>query len=253
MNIRVKTRTFSGCVCEQEVYCISDKAKSRKEAKPRLRFKSEEEREAHKSGISRRNHARLVNENFSPTSTYSTLTFDTANEVHTFEEARYIRDLYMRRLKYAYPDAVIFFYLGKGKATRRIHGHMLCEGVPEEVIVRQWRYGEIVAIDKLREHNYYNGVDHGRDYTGLANYLFDHWTPEQGGHRWKQTRNARRPEKEEPKEIKRAYSEVKPPAPPKGYKLVESRGTKYGYMYFKYVLEPEPDTKKRVKRTTDSS
>lgn len=253
MNIRVKTRTFSGCVCEQEVYCISDKAKSRKEAKPRLRFKSEEEREAHKLGMSKRKHRRNFNENFRPTSLYSTLTFDDENEVHTWSEANYIKKLYLRRLRYAYPEAVIFFYKGRGKSTHRIHFHMVSEGIPEEVIRKQWKYGEIAYIVHLREHNYYQGVDHGQDYTGLADYLFDHWTPEQGGKRWYQTSNARRPEKEEPKEIKRAYSEVKPPAPPKGYKLVESRGTKYGYMYFKYVLEPEPDTKKRVKRTTDSS
>ena len=253
MNIRVKTRTFSGCVCEQEVYCISDKAKSRKEAKPRLRFKSEEEREAHKLGMSKRKHRRNFNENFRPTSLYSTLTFDDENEVHTWSEANYIKELYLRRLRYAYPEAVIFFYKGRGKSTHRIHFHMVSEGIPEEVIRNQWKYGEIAYIVHLREHNYYQGVDHGQDYTGLADYLFDHWTPEQGGKRWYQTRNARRPEKEEPKEIKRAYSEAKPPAPPKGYKLVESRGTKYGYMYFKYVLEPEPDTKKRVKRNTDTS
>ena len=253
MNIRVKTRTFSGCVCEQEVYCISDKAKSRKEAKPRLRFKSEEEREAHKLGMSKRKHRRNFNENFRPTSLYSTLTFDDENEVHTWSEANYIKELYLRRLRYAYPEAVIFFYKGRGKSTHRIHFHMVSEGIPEEVIRNQWKYGEIAYIVHLREHNYYQGVDHGQDYTGLADYLFDHWTPEQGGKRWYQTRNARRPEKEEPKEIKRAYSEAKPPAPPKGYKLVESRGTKYGYMYFKYVLDIEPEKKKVKKNTTDTS
>ena len=48
-------------------------------------------------------------------------------------------------------------------------------------------------------------------------------------------------------EIKKDYSEDKPPTPPKGYKMVESRGTKYGYMYFKYVLDIEPE-KKKVKK-----
>ena len=235
------------------MYTVSPKSRNIKKAKPRLRFHSEEERQAHKSGISRRNHAKLVNENFSPTSYYSTLTFDNENEVHTFEEAKYVRDLYIRRLKYAYPDAVIFFYLGRGKATRRIHGHMISEGVPPDVVIGKWTYGEIVAIDNLREHNYYNGVDYGQDYTGLANYLFEHWTPEQGGHRWKQTRNARKPEKEDPKEVKRAYSEDKPPTAPKGYILVESRCTKYGYMYFKYVKEPPMDERKRVKNRSDTS
>ena len=113
---RVKRRTFSGVVCEQEVFNVSDRLKDIKTAEPRQRFKTEEEREQHRIGISRRKHARLVNENFSPRSLYSTLTFDDEHEVHTFKDAKRIRDLYVRRLKYAFPDAVIFVYMGRGKA-----------------------------------------------------------------------------------------------------------------------------------------
>lgn len=215
----------------------------------RTRFKTEAEREAHKSGISRRRHARLVNENFSPSSLYGTLTFDAENEVYNFDETKHIRDLYVKRLKRKYPDAVIFVYMGRGKTTHRIHLHLLADGVPREYIAKQWRMGSVVRIDPLREHNYYNGVDHGRDYTGLANYLFDHWTPEQGGHRWKQTKNARQPEREEPVEIKRDYSDSKPPRPPKGYLLVEIKKTEYGYLYFKYVKEPERRLRKRAQKS----
>lgn len=159
---KVKRRIFSGVVCEQEVFCISDRIKDIKQASPRLRFKNEEEREKHREGISRRKHARLINENFSPASLYCTLTLDDAHEVHTFTEAKKIRDRYIRRLKYDYPDAVIFAYLGRGKSTHRIHMHMLADGVPPEAIQRKWGQGSILRIDHLREHNYYNGVDHGR-------------------------------------------------------------------------------------------
>lgn len=248
---RVKRRTFSGAVCEQEVFIVPDRVKDIRNAEPRVRFKTEEEREKHRLGIARRRHARLVNENFSPHSLYSTLTFDNENEVHTFQEAKYIRDLFTRRLRYAFPDAVIFSYLGRGKHTKRIHMHMISDGVPEETIQKQWLYGSVIDIDHLREHNFYDHVDHGQDYTGLANYLFDHWTPEQGGHRWKQTRNARQPDREPPTDIKRNYTEKKPPRPPKGYILVETRSTQYGYLYFKYVLEP-PE-RSREKKASDSS
>ena len=88
---KVKRRIFSGVVCEQEVFCISDRIKDIKQASPRLRFKNEEEREKHREGISRRKHARLINENFSPASLYCTLTLDDAHEVHTFTEAKKIR------------------------------------------------------------------------------------------------------------------------------------------------------------------
>lgn len=241
---RVKRRTFSGAVCEQEVFSVPDRVNI-KNAEPRERFKTDEEREQHRIGISRRKHARLFNENFSPLSLYSTLTLDDENEVHEFRDMKRLRDLYVRNLKRAYPDAVIFAYIGRGKATKRMHLHMVSDGVPEAAITEKWKYGRIVRIENLREHNYYNGVDHGRDYTGLANYLFDHWTPEQGGHRWKQTKNARKPERETPKIAVREYTEQKPPISPKGYILVETRSNKFGYLYYKYVLQPPKRSRRR--------
>ena len=244
---RVKRRTFSGVVCEQEVFSVPNRTINMEKAEPRLRFKTDAERELHKIGISRRKHARLVNENFGPTSLYSTLTLDNESEVHTFAEARRIRDLYVRRLKYHAPEAKLTIYMGRGKATQRIHFHMLSEGLPEAHIRSQWGLGGVLRIDNLREHNYYNGVDHGRDYTSIANYLFDHWTPEQGGHRWKQTKNMKKPEREEAKVAKRNYTENRPPRPPKGYVLVESKATKFGYLYFKYVLAP-PKKERRKKQ-----
>ena len=50
-----------------------------------------------------------------------------------------------------------------------------------------------------------------------------------------------RPEREKPVECKRTYTEEKAPPAPKGYKLVESKCTPYGYLYYKYVLIPEKD------------
>jgi len=47
---------------------------------------------------------------------------------------------------------------------------------------------------------------------------------------------------EEATEVKRAYSENKPPKPPKGYKLVSAKITPYGYMNFKYVKSEEDET-----------
>lgn len=245
---RVTRRIFSGVVCEQIVYNMPDSVKNIRAYKPKLRFKDDEEREAHKLGISRRKHAQIFNDNFSPSSLYSTLTFDTEFEVHTFQEARQIRRNFRRVLLYAYPDAVVFIYMGRGKSTHRIHFHMVSDGIPEEFIDAKWKYGSVKRISHLREHNYYDGVDHGKDYTGLANYLFDHWTPEQGGHHWMQTKNARKPEPEDPEELEddENYSAENPPEPPKGYKLVETKATKYGYLYFKYVLVPPKDTRKRT-------
>lgn len=240
----VKKRTFSGAVCEQEVFPVSSRTETKK-AKPRPpRFKTPEERKQHRDNISRKRHRRLVNANCSPETLYSTLTFSDEWEVHTFKEARKIRDNYFRRLLRAYPDAVIFIYMGRGRGTNRIHFHMLSNGIPETVIKNKWHEGDIFHCKNLREHNRYDGIDCGRDYTGLADYLWNHWTKEQGGHRWKATRNLKKPDEEEPKEVKRRYSEKKPPKAPPGYKLVSVHTTEWGYMNFKYVFFPDEEGKK---------
>lgn len=236
---RVKVRTDSGVVAELVYYNVSDRADVKKAKPPRPRFKNDDERAAFNLAVARRRHARTVNANFGPTSKYSTLTFSNEYEVHTFEEARKIRDNFIRRILYRCPKARIMIYMGRGKSTHRIHFHMLSEGVPEALIRELWYLGEIKQIKNLRKHNKYNGVDHGQDYTGLANYLFDHWTPEQGGRRrWKQTKNLVKPAKDKPVGVKREYSEKRPPRAPKGYILVESKQTKYGYCYFKFVKKP---------------
>lgn len=246
--IRVRQRTYSGSVCEYKIWSWMPRGRDISEAKPsKPRFQNEEERKQHSLLISKRKFARLINTNCSPSSLKSTLTFDNRNEVHTFEEARQIRENFIRRLLYKYPDAVIFLVMGRGEHTNRIHFHMVSNDIPEEYIRKQWKYGKIVEVEPLREHNWYDGVDHGQDYTALANYMFEHWTEEQGGHRWRMTKAARQPEAEKPEEIKREYSEQKPPKPPKGYMLVESQSNQYGYLYFKYVKVPPAAVRKKKK------
>lgn len=240
---RVKRRTFAGVICEQEVYSVADGADLRTARPPRPRFKSEAERQRHKDMMSQRKFVNYVNENFGTSSYYVTLTFNMENECHDAEECRMMMQRYIRRLKYKYQDAVIAAVYGQGKTTNRFHIHMITEGIPEEYLQKQWIYGEVKECRHLREHNFYNGVDHGRDYTALATYLFLHWQPEYGGHRWYLSRNARKPETETPTEVKREYSENSPPVTPKGYMLVETRSTPYGYFYYKYVRVPAQNKK----------
>ena len=97
---RVKTRTDSGAVCEMKVFNVPEWSDVKKARPPRPRFRNEDERAAHRLGISKRRHARLVNANYGPTSLYSTLTFSDEYEVHTFQDARRIRDNFVRRLQY---------------------------------------------------------------------------------------------------------------------------------------------------------
>ena len=254
MGIQMRKKLWYGQCHEQKVYNVPDGVRKIETYDPEKvkkdRFENPEAYKKFKLEISRRNHNRLFHANFSPSSLYSTLTFDNDWEVHTFEEARKIRDSYRDKLKRKYPDAVIFLYMGRGKGTNRIHLHMVSEGVPEEFIIEKWGYGRILHIVNLREHCWYEGVDRGQDYTALANYLFDHWTEEIGGHRWSMTKNARKPDVEEPTEVKVAggYSAKRPPKAPKGYMLVEINATCYGYWSFKYVVIPQKETRRMKKK-----
>ena len=243
----VKRRSFFGVVCEQTVFFAPER-QSLKTAQPRVRFKNEDERQWHRIQQSRKHNARVINTNYTAKSMYSTLTLDNENEVHTFDEAKKLRNLYVRCLKRAYPDARIHIYMGRGKTTHRIHFHMISEGIPREVIMAKWKYGTVVRVDHLKEHNYYNGVYHGEDYTGLANYLFDHWTEEQGGHRWSATRNIIQPRPEDATVTKREYTINKPPLTPKGYKLVEAKGNEFGFLSFKYVRIVAPQKRPRKRK-----
>lgn len=161
--------------------------------------------------------------------------------IHDFPTAKRELDNYIRRLRRKYPNARIVAVMGRGKSTHRIHFHAIIEGVPEDFIREKWDGGEIVRIEHLKEHVKYDGVDHGQDYTSLAVYLFEHWTPDQGKKRWTATQNLLKPEHEKPTPVLRRYNENKPPRPPKGYVFVESRATQYGFLYYKYVREiPKP-------------
>ena len=233
--MRVKRRIFSGAVLEQEVFTVPDTTRDIKNAEYRPRFADEGERAGHREAISRRNFERKVNANFGPHSLYSTLTMSNDYEVHTFDDARRMLNNFIRRLQYVCPEMQAVAVMGRGKGTNRIHFHLITNGVTRAQIAAKWVAGDVVRIENLRAHNIYNGVDHGRDYTGLARYLFDHWTPEQGGHRWKQTKNLKTPEREAAAAVNRNYTVSKPPRAPKGYRLVDARENAFGYLWFLYV------------------
>lgn len=239
--MRVKRRIFAGSTCDQTVYFASDRAGDIRKKTPRVRFQTEEEREEFNRRISRRKHARLINENMTTEGWFGTLTFDREHECHEFEDAYRERDNYYRRLRRCNPDAVIFLYVGKGKSTSRIHLHIICLGFTREEITSRWTCGEVKRLDHLREHNYMDGVDLGADFTAVANYCFDHWTSDQPSkHRYKATKNLRQPDdSEKPTEAKVDYSPKRPPIPPKGFRLAYCEYNKFGYMCFHYVREPE--------------
>lgn len=253
MGKTMKKKTFCGAICEQIVYRIADNADPRRydpEKKSRKRFASEAEYQRFKAEIARRKHYRTFQANYRAGDLFCTMTFDNDNEVFEWDVARKLRDKYRRELKKACPDAVFRIYMGRGKTTHRIHFHMVCHAIPEETVRKCWQWGKVVECKVLRKNCRYNGVDCGEDYSGLANYLFDHWKPEQGGHRYMATRNERKPDEEAPTEVKlpRGYSEEHPPRAPKGYRLIKVETNQYGYLYCRYVADAKAEKEQEKKR-----
>lgn len=244
MSIQMKRRIFSGVVCEQEVYRVSRRGMAKRNAIPRIRFQNEAEYEAYKERRNLQRFVRLINTNFTAAGFYATLTFDNEHEVYTFDEARKVRDNYIRRVKYANPDAKIVAVMGRGKSTARIHLHLIAEGLEPWEIISRWNEGDIVDCRPLRAHNYYNGVDHGQDYTALAVYLWNHWTPKQGGAHYYATRNMQRPVEENPTAPAIEYSLSRPPRTPRGYTYVRAEELAPGVLRFTYIKTPPPDPKK---------
>lgn len=101
---RVRRDIYSGVVLERIIYSVGDR--TQKPYRPRKpRFKTDEERARFNAEVARRAHTRIINENFTPASMYSTLTQDDEHEVHDFKDFRRLCVNFRRRLLYAYPEA----------------------------------------------------------------------------------------------------------------------------------------------------
>lgn len=248
--MQVKKRIFAGAVCEQVVYQVpDDEHSSLRLSERRPRFRNDEEREEHSRMISKRHHALTINANYTSAGYYVTLTFNNENEVFDFADARKIRDNYYRRIRRKFPESKVNIYMGRGKNTARIHFHMICEGIPEEVIRDQWIFGEVIDCKHLRSHNTgLDGTDCGGDLTALANYCFDHWTKEQGpGRRYKQSKTVVQPEEEKPVKSLRHYDAQHPPLCPEGYRYAGMTMClpEFGYQRFLYIKLPEKRKRRR--------
>lgn len=248
-------RVWAGATLDQEVMCCTDPESGKiQDAKPKLRFKDEAQRAKHRRDMARRIFIRKFNATFRAGDLYATLTLDDEHEVHTFAEAWRIGNAFWRKLRRVDPDVVMVLVAGRGKATSRIHFHLVCQGIPAEVIRAKWTWGMVLQpIRVLREHNYYEDadgrkVDHGQDFRGLASYLFNHWTEEQGGHYYKGTRNMRQPDREEQEECEELYTDAYPPEAPEGYLYIGCDATPYGYVCYHYVVAPAVAKRTRGKR-----
>lgn len=243
--IKCKRKIYSGCVLDVEVYTVNEGVKNADDIEKKLsRPRTEEEKKIANERQSRKRFVGNVNSTFVNGGQYVTLTYSDNNLPKSYEEAEGKLKKFIRKMRYKFPGAKIMAVTGYGRRSGRLHHHLIISGVWESYIAEKWKEGSITRIEPLRAHNIYNGKDHGRDYTALANYLFDH-AIEVKRKRWVQTRNITRPEKEAAKEIKRNYTREKPPKTPKGYMLVDVYEGVNGFLNFKFVKIPTYCTKNK--------
>lgn len=240
---RYKKRTFSGAVCEIEVFNCSESRCPKPKPDPG-RIRTEEEKREYNRKKSEKHFVRLVNTNFDHAAFYVTATYSNEWLPSSYDEAAVNLDNYIRRLRRTNPQAKIIAVTGYGKRSGRLHHHLIISGVAEEDILSKWNGGEVIRAEHLREHNFYAGVDYGEDFTALAVYLHAHTRDNVKGRRWKQTKTIQQPREEKPKKIKRCYSENKPPKAPEGFVLQEVRTSEFfgsGYICFKYTRTPKQE------------
>lgn len=236
--MRCLKKTRSGAVCEIEVYSVPDGVKLTKNTEPKHQnVRTDEEKARYNNHKSEKHFVRLINTNFTSAAYYVTLTYDNEHLPTSYAAAVKNLDNYIRRLRYSNPNARIVAVTGFGSRSGRLHHHLIVSCVAEGDILGKWTGGEIVKAEHLRKDNYYNGINHGEDFTALAVYLHKHTPAEHKGKRWKQTKNVVKPIAEKATPIKRAYSEICPPKTPDGYLLVEVKTCEFfnGYICFKYV------------------
>lgn len=235
---KYKRKIYAGCVLDVEVYTANEGVKDENDIEKKLsRPRSEEEKKIANERQARKRFVGNMNATFQYGGLYVTLTYDEENMPQSYEEAEKNLKRFIRKLRYKFPGVKIMAVTGYGRKSGRLHHHLVISGAWESYIIKKWTGGAVTRIEPLRAHNIYDGVDHGRDYTALANYLFNH-AIEVRGKRWIQTKNVSLPEKEAAAEIKRNYSPEKPPKTPKGYKLVNVYEGVNGFLNFKYVKIP---------------
>jgi len=203
-------------------------------------IRTPEEKVRYNNHRSEKRFVRTVNTNFTSAAYYVTLTYDDEHLPKSYEEAQKNLDNYIRRLRHSNPNAKIIAVTGYGRRSGRLHHHLIIDFVSEGDILSKWTFGEIAKVEHLRKNNYYNGVNHGEDFTALAIYLHKHTPSEHKGKRWKQTKNIQQPIQEKAERVKRIYTPARPPKTPDGFTLAEVKTCEFfnGYICFKYVRIP---------------
>ena len=195
---------------------------------------SPEEKEKHRNRIALNNAITRVNAAFSGQAYFVTLTYD---EKHydgvTAPCVKNDMQNWIRRVKYEFPEAIVFAVYGEGGENGRFHVHAIVQGLTPKQIKGKWNKGH-VAVISVELWNRTNRPGLATDYTYLTIYLMKQWKKEYGGHRYYLSRNAPKPIVTSYEVTNEEYSLLAPPMK-KGYKLVAKYATEYRGYHFRYI------------------
>lgn len=211
---------------------------------PRRRL-TPEEKEKHRNRIALNNAIISVNAAFGDEAYFVTLTYA---DNHYFETtAKSVKNdmtNWIRRIKYEFPDAVVFAVYGEGGKYGRFHVHAIVEGLNCEEIKGKWAKGYVMIISTYIWNRIHRpGL--ATDYSYLTIYMMRHWSKEYGGHRYSLSRNAPKPIVTSYEITDEEYSLLRHPTK-KGYKLVCKYETEYRGLLLRFVKRTKTQKKKGI-------
>ncbi len=238
----------SGAVMEVEYYDISPRVRHLRGAEPPPEpARTPEEQARVNRQVRLKRHIRNMNTNFGPWALYATLTFMNKHLPQTMADAWRVLDNYVRRLQSACPALKLYAVVGRGVTTKRIHCHIVVSGADKRTLIAKWGLGKVRKVKNLYEHCIYDGVDCGRDYRGLAEYLFEHMErdEENKGKQMKRAGRLDKPRKDTPKRVVNAQNAQRWPKTPPGYMpttIYRSDTSRGAYWCYRFSRLPDVDT-----------
>ena len=248
---------ISGKMYEAEFYPVFDNGRRIPERRKKLNTSSKEQQNLNDKNA-RKKIVRLVNANFGQDDIVIHGTYRDDEMPATEEECRrdiqnYIRRIKRYRKKMKLPD-MKYIYVIESKVSRktgliRFHFHMITNQMDRDTAEKMWHHGDWTNADRLQPNE--------KGCEALAKYLVKN--PE-GGKRWAQSKNLKKPKVPKPKDGKISKKYLSRLATEriddahfwekryKGYRFIEANAmfnSFNGYWYLSVVMYKDTEAVRR--------
>lgn len=189
--------------------------------------------------------ARILNCNFKAGDLWVTLRYSDDRLPETEEEAKAIAAKFLRKAKAMLKkEGKELRYVMTTSSTRpasgekaRLHHHIVMDAVSWEAMQKLWPDNEFT----------YRRLDNRKDYTGIARYMIENASKEDGKRRWSPSKNLKKPIYTEPIPVK-LKEKIRVPAGANIRENVEQMDEESGLVrrYVRYVSPPKPISRRRI-------